>query len=125
MRGTGLTEGNKPWKTHALGLMGNDPKSSRYADYDGRYEPRSDQQWVTELLDKSTRLDTPDGIKLIGDCPRCGDEMDAFVPTAAEAGVYEFEPGESIVVACNCQMPHENRAEGRHGCGIYGKIDAR
>jgi hypothetical protein len=104
--------------------MESDDENSRYASYGGTYEPRSDQGWVSELLERFKRVDTPDGIKLVGECPRCSHEMDVFVPTAEEPGIYGFEPGESKVVECNCQMPHEHRADDRRGCGIYGKIDA-
>jgi hypothetical protein len=104
--------------------MASTPNPDPYAGYDRKYDARSDQEWVKLILGSLKQITTPDGIKLVGACPRCKDEMDAFVPTAAEAGTYGFEE-RSVVVACNCRMPHENREAGTQGCGIYGKIDVQ
>lgn len=72
------------------------------------------------------------GIVLVGDCVRCGHQMDAFVPTVPQTGTLVARPrGQSAkpgpeyheqAVRCNCEMPHAGRPEGVEGCGAMGTI---
>jgi hypothetical protein len=72
------------------------------------------------------------GVLLIGNCGRCGHQMDVFVPLVPSTGVLGKGPAgqtaaqpESFeqVIRCNCQMPHSGRPADTDGCGALGRVE--
>ena len=102
--------------------MADDP----YTDYDDTWDVRADQHWLELLTERYPLVETPDGGKIAGECPRCKHAVDVVIPVEPAPGFYGFEGDDDsveLVVLCNCEMPHEGREAGKRGCGIFGRLD--
>jgi hypothetical protein len=80
---------------------------------------------------KFAQYDRDGGVVLIGNCSRCGHQMDVFLPLTTSTGVLGKAPaGQSVaehetfeqVVRCNCQLSHRGRPADTDGCGALARI---
>jgi hypothetical protein len=78
----------------------------------------------------SPRQVTDQVLIFLGDCPRCGVQIDPLaigdvVRGPQEAAAQPQFQYRDVVLKCNCTEPHEGRPEGREGCGAYWSLRLR
>jgi hypothetical protein len=85
------------------------------------YEDRSDEAWAGRVAATFDWKPLDEGWIYQGKCPRCDHAMYKSLTTVLYSDALRSAPM-TLVVACNCDMPHEGRPDGRQGCGVYGGI---
>jgi hypothetical protein len=91
-----------------------------------------DHDGLAVAMAKFAQYERDGGVLLVGDCNRCGHQMDVFVPLIPGTGVLGRGPtGQTAglqpttfeqVVRCNCQMPHAGRPAEADGCGALARV---
>jgi hypothetical protein len=91
-----------------------------------------DHDGLAAAVAKFAQYERDDGVLLVGNCSRCGHQMDIYVPLTPSTGVLGKGPaGQNVavlpetfeqVVRCNCQMPHSGRPAETDGCGALARI---
>jgi hypothetical protein len=91
-----------------------------------------DHDGLAAAVAKFAQYDRDGGVLLVGNCSRCGHQMDVFVPLAPGTGVLGRGPaGQTAaiplksfeqVLRCNCQMSHSGRPAETDGCGALARV---
>lgn len=93
------------------------------------YDPRSDKDWIDQVVKTFTWEETEGGWVFWGDCPRCGHGMFKEVvltrrPVVAGASERALPaPARPETVQCNCTALHPGQGAEVKGCGACGVME--